>query len=112
MGVSRKEHARHSKRVTSTRQWQMLRQIILERDGYTCACGCGRRHRLEIDHIKPVRTHPELAFSAANLQALAPHCHTKKTRIECGHKEKSPERKAWADAVADLAAETTQANGE
>ncbi|RWR14313.1 HNH endonuclease [Paenirhodobacter populi] len=105
MAVSRKEHARHSKHVTSTRRWQVLRQQILERDGWKCRC-CGERRRLEIDHIKSVRTHPELSFDPRNLQALCGACHTRKTRIECGHKEKSPERKAWADAVADLAAET------
>lgn len=105
--MSRREHARHSKRVTSTKRWQVLRQIILERDGWTCACGCGERRRLEIDHIKPVRTHPELAFDPANLQALAPACHTKKTRIECGHPApiRTPEQDAWANAVADLAAD-------
>ena len=102
---SRKEHMRHSKRVTSTARWRVLRQAILERDGWTCACGCGERRRLEVDHIQPVRTHPELAFDPANLQALAPACHTRKTRLECGHKEKSPARKAWADAVAALAAD-------
>ena len=105
MAVSRKEHARHSKRVTSTRRWQVLRQQILERDGWKCRC-CNERRRLEIDHIKPVRTPPELSFDPRNLQALCGVCHTRKTRIECGHKEKSPERKAWADAVAALATET------
>ncbi|WP_232295640.1 HNH endonuclease signature motif containing protein [Pseudorhodobacter aquimaris] len=67
-----------------------------------------RTSQAEIDHIKPVRTHPELSFDPRNLQPLCGPCHTKKTRIECGHKEKSPERKAWADAVATLAAETTK----
>lgn len=104
----RQEHRRHSRPVLGTKRWQVLRQIILERDGWSCACGCGRRTRLEVDHIKPVRTHPELAFDPANLQTLAASCHTKKTRIECGHPEpiQSPERDAWAEAVADLAAET------
>lgn len=105
MAVNRKEYARHSKRVTSTRRWKVLRQQILERDGWKCRC-CPERRHLEIDHIKPVRTHPELAFDPRNLQALCGPCHTRKTRLECGHKEKSPERKAWADAVAALAPET------
>ena len=105
MALIRKEHVRHSRHVTATRRWQVLRHQILERDGWKCRC-CGERRRLEIDHIKPVRTHPELSFDPRNLQALCGPCHTRKTRIECGHKEKSPERKAWVDAVAELAAET------
>ena len=101
-----RDHHRHSKRVTATKRWQVLRHAILERDGYKCrACGT-RRARLEIDHIKPVRSHPQGAFDPENLQALCPSCHTKKTRIECGHPApiQSPERDAWAEAVASLAA--------
>lgn len=105
MVVTRKEFARHSRPVLRTRRWQVLRQIILERDGWTCACGCGERRRLEVDHILPVRTHPHLAFDPANLQALAASCHTKKTRIECGYKPLDPKRQAWREAVADLAAD-------
>lgn len=100
----RREHHRHSRHVTRTARWKVLRAAVLERDGWKCRC-CGERRRLEVDHIKPVRTHPELSFDPRNLQALCGACHTRKTRIECGHKEKSPERKAWADAVASLAAE-------
>ena len=104
---------RHSKRVTSTKRWQALRHEILERDNWTCVCGCGRRTRLEIDHIKPVRTHPDLAFDPANLQTLAAPCHTKKTRIECGHTApvRSPARDAWAQAVADLATPSQPGKG-
>ncbi len=109
MGV-RREHQRHSKHVTSTRRWQVLRQQILERDEWKCR-HCGDRRRLEIDHIKPVRLAPELAFEPSNLQALCGPCHTRKTRIECGHPAsiQSPARDAWAQAVADLAAKTNPA---
>ena len=105
MGVTRDEWRRFSRPVLKTKRWQVLRQIVLERDGWQCSCGCGSRKRLEIDHIKPVRTHPELAFDPANLQTLAASCHTKKTRIECGHPAPivTPERKAWGQAVAELA---------
>jgi 5-methylcytosine-specific restriction enzyme A len=98
------KHRRHSKQVTATRRWQVLRHQILERDGWKCR-NCGARGRLEIDHIKSVRLAPESAFDPDNLQALCPTCHTKKTRIECGHPApvQSPERDAWAQAVADLA---------
>ena len=42
-----------------------------------------------------------------NLQALCPSCHTKKTRIECGHRPPSDERQQWQDFVADLAGKAT-----
>ena len=110
MAVNRKEHVRYSKRVTSTARWQVLRQAILERDGWKCRC-CGSLRRLEIDHVKPVRTNPELAFDPANCATRCSSCHTKKTRIECGHPAplRSPARDAWAQAVADLAANTNPA---
>lgn len=105
MAVNR-EYRRHSKRVTSTRRWQVLRQAVLERDGWACVdCGT-KRGRLEIDHVKPVRLRPDLAFDPSNCATRCSSCHTKKTRIECGHPAaiQSPERQAWANAVADLAA--------
>lgn len=95
------KHHRYSKRVTATKRWQVLRMEILERDGFRCKA-CGARGRLEIDHIKPVRTHPELSFAPDNLQALCPSCHTRKTRIECGHAAPDPKRQQWQTAVSEL----------
>ena len=102
------KHHRYSKRVTATRRWQVLRMAIIERDGFRCK-ECGARGRLEVDHIKPVRTHPELSFAPANLQALCPPCHTKKTRVECGHRPSDPRRGEWQEAVRALETTTTQA---
>nr|WP_241865487.1 HNH endonuclease signature motif containing protein [Paracoccus salsus] len=104
MGV-RREHRRYSRPVLKTKRWQVLRQIVLERDGWACVA-CGQtRGRLEIDHVQPVRTRPDLAFDLANCATRCPSCHTKKTRIECGHPAPiiTPERQAWGQAVADLA---------
>ena len=100
MGMTgvRKDHHRHSAKVTRTARWKVLRMAILERDGFRCKdCGCGGR--LEVDHIKPVRTHSELSCAPDNLQALCPGCHTKKTRIECGHKPPSDDRLQWRGFV-------------
>ncbi len=95
------EYHRYSKRVTATRRWQVLRHEILERDRYRCrSCGCGGR--LEVDHVKPVRTHPGLSYEPGNLQALCPSCHTKKTRIECGHSPPREDRQDWRRAVEAL----------
>ncbi|WP_235183781.1 MULTISPECIES: HNH endonuclease [unclassified Sulfitobacter] len=73
---------------------------ILERDHFRCK-ECGIGGRLEVDHIKPVRSHFDLAYSPSNLQSLCPSCHAKKTRIECGH---PPSRNCqqWQEAVEAL----------
>lgn len=100
MGL-RRDHHRFSKQVTRTKRWKALRAEILERDSYRCrSCGCGGR--LEVDHIQPVRTHPELSYDPANLQALCPSCHTRKTRIECGHKPARVDMRDWQAAVSQL----------
>lgn len=93
---------RFSSHITSTKRWKAVRFLILRRDGFRC-CICGARGRLEIDHIKPVRTHPELAYAPDNLQALCPACHTRKTRIECGHPPPDPRRERWRAAVEEFA---------
>lgn len=87
---------RHSDKVTRSPRWKALRLEALRRDDYQCV-QCGKRGRLEVDHIKPVRTHPELSYDIDNLQALCPTCHTHKTRVECGYKPVSPERRQWRD---------------
>ena len=97
----RKQHHRHSQKVTRTARWKVLRMAILERDGFRCkGCGCGGR--LEVDHIKPVRTDPELSFDPDNLQALCPACHTRKTRLECGHQPMPEPRREWNSFVLSL----------
>lgn len=107
----RKLHQRHSQAVTRTKRWKVLRMAILERDGFRCrACGCGGR--LEVDHVQPVRTHPELSYEPRNLQALCPACHTKKTRTECGHKPLSDTRQDWRGLVDALARGGTKSKPE
>lgn len=98
---ARMEHARHSRKVTATARWRVLRAAILERDNYACRT-CGARGRLEVDHVKPVRSHPALAWTPANLQALCPGCHARKTRLEVGHPDVPEERKDWLQLVAAL----------
>ncbi len=96
-----KEHFRHSRQITRGPIWQVLRMAVLERDGWACV-KCGSRGRLEVDHVKPVRTHPGLARVTANLQALCPACHTRKTRLEIGFKPVPEDRQEWRKSVLSL----------
>lgn len=109
MAVSRDEFRRFSRPVLRTKRWKVLRLEILERDGFKCR-SCGSPRRLEVDHVKPVRNAPHLSFDKANLQTLCAACHTRKTRIECGHPEITPERRAWSAAL--KAVPSTPATGE
>lgn len=93
-----KDHKRHSAKVTRGPRWKALRMQALERDGWQCV-QCGERRRLEVDHVLPVRTHPELSYSLANLQCLCGRCHARKTRIEIGLGRPDPKRDAWKQLV-------------
>lgn len=100
MGI-RSRFAAHSRPVIRSRRWKALRLEALRRDGFACR-ECGARGRLEVDHIQPVREAPELAYSLDNVQSLCRSCHTRKTRIECGHPEPDPERVRWAESVSAI----------
>lgn len=101
MGMKERSYPRHSKSITRGLRWKTIRMAVLERDGFRCRA-CGARGRLEVDHVQPVRDAPGRAWEPANLQALCPPCHTKKTRIECGHPPPSEDRQDWRQAVAAL----------
>jgi 5-methylcytosine-specific restriction endonuclease McrA len=102
MAVSRKKFEAHSAPVLRSTRWPALRLAALRRDGFRCV-QCHARGRLEVDHIKPVRTHPELGFELENLQSLCAVCHARKTRIECGHAPLDPRRQQWRNLVRKLA---------
>jgi 5-methylcytosine-specific restriction enzyme A len=88
------KYDRHSAAVIRSKRWKVVRLEAKRRDGWACV-ECGAKGRLEVDHIKSVRDRPDLAYELTNLQTLCVRCHSRKTRIECGFPEKSPERKEW-----------------
>lgn len=54
-------------------EWKTARFAALKRWGADCMC-CGSRHRITVDHILPIRTHPELRLDQDNLQILCNEC--------------------------------------
>lgn len=97
MGMTAQDHFFRRKDLRKQR-WKALRLKALRRDKWRCK-ECGARRRLEVDHIKSRRTHPELAWELSNLQVLCASCHTRKTRKEYGRGEVSPERKKWQELL-------------
>ncbi|MED1603638.1 HNH endonuclease signature motif containing protein [Alkalihalophilus marmarensis] len=84
------ETEQQKKRFYKSKEWQLLRREVLERDNYECQ-ECKRngrvytdnhdpdKHkRLDIDHIKEIEDHPELALEIDNLEVLCVKCHNKK----------------------------------
>ena len=97
MGV-RPHYNRYGAAIYRSRRWKSVRFLAKRRDGFKCV-QCGAVGRLEVDHILPLRTHPELAYDLTNLQSLCPSCHTRKTRLEVGNAPLNPQRQAWRDLV-------------
>lgn len=104
MGVRFKRYGTH---IYRDPRWAVLRTAAKRRDGWKCV-KCGSRYRLEVDHIKPVRDRPDLAFDLDNLQVLCGGCHGRKTRVEAGHPELSPERQQWRDLLRDMQRKPTE----
>lgn len=59
-----------------SRQWRALRLRILARDGHTCAY-CGQA-ATTVDHILPVRKHPDQAMNPENLISACTKCNSAK----------------------------------
>lgn len=80
-------------------RWAAVRLEAKRRDGWKCR-HCGARGRLEVHHIKRVKTHPQHAYDLENLLSLCGVCHAKETARETGiNPELSPARQAWRDLL-------------
>ncbi|SKA28446.1 HNH endonuclease [Consotaella salsifontis] len=84
--------------IYRTPRWKAVRYLAKRRDGFRCA-ECGAAGRLEVHHVKRVKTHPDLAYSLENLLTLCVSCHAKVTAEETGISPLSPARKAWRDLL-------------
>lgn len=65
-----------------SKAWQALRAQALRRDGYECvACkaeGKVSTGVLDVDHIKPIESYPDLKLDLKNLQTLCKYHHNRK----------------------------------
>ena len=68
----------HRSRYSSYWEADFRKTPLLDKFGYKCAkCDC--KENLEVDHIKPCFSHPELAFDEDNVQILCKECHREKS---------------------------------
>ena len=95
------EWKRHSKGITRGPRWRALRWQALRRDGFACV-QCGAMGRLDVDHVKPVREAPALAFDLDNLQSLCARCHSAKTWREVTGREPEKKQQDWRKAVLEI----------
>jgi len=78
IGVSRARYEWiNSNAFLNSQEWIELRyRVLREGDGRCCLCGRGAADgaKLNVDHIKPRRSHPSLALARSNLQVLCNLC--------------------------------------
>ena len=91
-----------------SKEWELLRQEALIRDHYECQ-ECKRQgrvftdnhepdkhKRLDVDHIKEIYTHPQLALELDNLETLCIKCHNRKhKRFQKAKPNKWAEDERW-----------------
>lgn len=83
-------------------EWKNFRPLVLERDNYECVW-CKEEAKLttihdavlEVDHIKELKDHPELALELSNCRTLCKNCHNK--RHKRFNFRKSKKEKKWDD---------------
>lgn len=77
----------------ATDAWQSIRVKVLEKYGSTCLC-CGSKNHINVDHIKPRSSYPELALDFDNLQVLCAGCNLAKGwKDETDYRPKAQEQK-------------------
>lgn len=84
--------------------WRLKREEIKHRDNYECqwckeegGVKTDKHMVLEVDHIKELETHPELALEDDNLRTLCRDCHNKRHK-RMNYKSMNPKnRNKWAD---------------
>lgn len=87
--------------------WTVVRLEVLDRDGWRCT-KCGRKGRLEVDHIQPMHWGGE-KYDLANLATLCRGCHMDKTAEENRKdaEEAQPEEvKDWKAFIAERMADS------
>jgi 5-methylcytosine-specific restriction endonuclease McrA len=60
----------------SSGTWRRIRTLVVKRDLGRCVI-CGDTKGLQVDHIKPRKEYPHLAYNTSNLRTLCAKCHAK-----------------------------------
>lgn len=63
-------------KIRRSKEGKAFKLAVKLRDGYRCI-ECGDNKNLQVDHIKPFSTHPELRFAIDNGRTLCFECHKK-----------------------------------
>ena len=79
------EQRTKNKGFYSNAKWRKTRLKVLARDHFECVmCNAegrltiNQKQSLEVDHIKELDSHPDLAYDMDNLVTLCVSCHNKK----------------------------------
>jgi 5-methylcytosine-specific restriction endonuclease McrA len=74
-GPTRRTYAKRNRTKHGSVEQREWRQLIFERDDFTCQFCGARGGRLQADHILPFSTHPRLRYELSNGRTLCVPCH-------------------------------------
>jgi 5-methylcytosine-specific restriction endonuclease McrA len=74
-----------------TRAWRKLRLEVLA--SCTVCYLCRQAPATEVDHVKPVSTHPWLCMDVANLRGACRPCNRSKSDHDLGNR--NPQTRVW-----------------
>jgi len=86
----RKEYEANESRAADRRfycstRWKGFRDYLKSKAEYVFCVECRKEGSLvkatQLDHVKPRKQYPELAFSEENIQPLCGKCHRRKTNM-------------------------------
>ena len=84
-------------RAPNSRQWEAVRRVVLDRDGWRCQ-RCGS-YGHEVDHVVPVEQGGAM-YDPANCQVLCRGCHIAKTILEAEARgAATPGLSEWRDRI-------------
>jgi len=94
-------------RFYKSKQWELVRDAVLRRDGYSCQL-CKRYGRMvgarHVHHIYPFEDYPEYALKRWNLISLCQQCHNRmhdRDTHQLTEEGKRLKRKVWKNTRAD-----------
>jgi 5-methylcytosine-specific restriction endonuclease McrA len=90
-----------------SRKWRALRKTILARDSYACGY-CGQPADT-VDHILPVRKHPDQAMNPENLISACRACNSAKgSRSEASFLARAFAPPVFSDCLSPIQSKTMQ----
>lgn len=92
--------ATERQKIWNSTQWKRLRKFLVARYPFCMHPKCnGITPMVDLNHIKPLATHPQLAYTISNIVPLCKKCHASVTQIELQGKDTTYLFRDWQQTI-------------